>query len=181
MEPSLAPSPAASAPKVGLWICMGPLPSFSRCFRQLLSLSELHPFIPEYYGCSGSPVGKKAGAPFLSGEGGSGSSQAPSRPSWGGVANSVGGVVYTRMWGWLSRPTVSSDLSLTHLDLKYPLRYPPCPYLHCAPLGKEASMSPSVGMPGLSFALFSIHGPLSGTWWNPQLDSQSSLLSHGAV
>lgn len=35
-------------------------------------------------------------------------------------------------------------------------------------------MSPSMGMPGLSFALFSIHGPLSGTWWNPQLDSQSS-------
>lgn len=43
--------------------------------------------------------GRQEGAPFLSGEGGCGSSQAPSRLPWGGVANSVGGVVYARMWG----------------------------------------------------------------------------------
>lgn len=48
---------------------------------------------------------------------------------------------------------------------------------------------PSMGRAGLSFALFCVHGPLSGTWWNPQLDSSRALcgaactrlLSHGAL
>lgn len=89
---------------------MGPLPSFSRCFRQLLSLSELHPFIPEYDGCAGSPVGRKAGAPFLSGW-----AVDPHR-----LHHIFPGEVLQTLWvglhihacgGWLSCPIVSSDLS----------------------------------------------------------------------
>lgn len=173
MEPSLAPSSAASAPKPGLWMCMVPLPSLrSRCFRQSLSVSELRLGIG-IDGFAGSPVGRKAGAPTLGG--------------WVMVSHRLHpifpGEVLLTLCVWLCTHACRGG----HPLLGYPLSSPPCPYLTCVPLEKRAAVSPSMGTPGLSFALLYTHGPVSGTWRNPQLDSSlalcgaacSCLLPHG--